>query len=208
MDAHSLLIILSGGLAGAILTLGVQSFVRYRNRPRLGISFYADDPGCTVNTPGYLVNGDGALATDGDGNPRIVQQRYLRIKIRNFGRSFARDVIAYVTRISYRPVDGQEQVFAEEVFDLKLALTGKQSVFNLAPDSHRFVDLVHSQQERNQAVGLGFDFVIGAVRLGLLGFGVGQYEMRMFVAADNGQSVSDTLRFSWDGTLNGLTIQL
>jgi hypothetical protein len=194
-----------GGLIGAIATLGLQAFGRFRNRPILGICFLDNEPGCAVTTPGWRTDAQGALLRDAQGNPRIVQQRYLRLKIVNSGETFAQNTSVCVTRITFRGAGAGAVNFEEEVFELKLALTRDRTLF-LASKGHRFVDLAHTQQEAAQPVELVIDFVNSAARLGLLGFGIGQYELNVFVAAENAQSVSGRVRWSWNGTLNGLTI--
>jgi len=130
----------------------------------------------------------------------------MRLKIANRGKTFGKNASVCVTRVSYQRLGAGQQIFAEEVFDLKLALTGHRTVFNLASGGHRFIDLVHTSQLPGQPVGLAFDFVTGAVRLALLGFGKGQYEMKVFLTAENAQSVTGDLKWSWNGTLNGLNI--
>jgi hypothetical protein len=199
--------VLSGGLAGAFITLGGQAIIRFRNRPRPVVVFSEGEPGCVITTPGYLVDPQGNTINDEQGNPRTVQQKYLRLKIKNIGRTFAQNTSVFITEISYRAEGAQTRTFSEEVLELKLALAGDKSVFNLAAGGHRYVDVVHTQQGPGQAaVALIFDFVRGAVRLNLMGYGPGQYEMTIFVAAENCQSVRRIIRWSWNGTLNGLVI--
>lgn len=192
-QARMWLTALTGGLAGALITLGLQALGRYWNRPILKIVFQNDEPGCAVTTPGVY--------KDPQGNLHTVQQKYLRLKITNQGNTFAKNTSVCVTEINYGAV-----AFAEEVFDLKLAQTGNQAIFNLAPKGHRFVDLVHATQESGGPVTLGFDFVTGAIRLALLPFGSGQYEMKVFATAENAKSVSGGFNWSWDDTLNSLRI--
>jgi len=136
--------------------------------------------------------------------PARVEQLYLRLKIQNEGRTFAKNVSVCVMRIGFRAHGAGERVFAEEVFDLKLVLSGR-AVFNLASGGHRFVDLVHATQSE-QAVGLTFDFVESPIRLVLLGFGSGDYEMDVVATAENAKSVLHLIKWSWDGTLQGLTM--
>ena len=133
-----------------------------------------------------------------------VEQLYLRLKIQNEGRTFAKNASVCVTRIGFRAPGAGERVFAEEVCDLKLAQSSR-AVFNLASGGHRFVDLVHATQ-RGQSVGLAFDFVEVPIRLIRLGFGSGDYEMEVVATAENAKSVSHLIKWSWNGTLDGLTM--
>jgi hypothetical protein len=206
MSAMNILSVLTGGLAGAILTLTGQFFIRLWGRPRLAIRFAKDEPGCAVNTPAWLLDESGKPLRNQNGDIRTAQTRYLRLHLNNRGRTFAQNTSVCITRIDFRASGAGAHTFAEEVFDLKLSLTGDRAVFNLAALGHRFIDVVHTQQEQGKQAELHFDFLRGAARLGLLGYGPGQYEMTVFVAAENCKSEMDRVRWSWDGTLNGLTI--
>ncbi len=203
--------VLSGGLAGAILTLVGQYVVAWWNRPILRVTFSQNESGCEVDTPAHVRAGDVVVAN--------CQQRYLRLKVRNRGKSSAKNVSICVTEIAYTAAGAGATVFAEEVFDLKLALTADRAVFNLAGGGHRFIDLVHTwvctplpgapplplPQAGCQAR-RDFDFLTSAVRLEDLNFTRGRYRMRVFVSAENAASSTDELGFSWDGTLHGLQI--
>jgi hypothetical protein len=195
---------LTGGLAGAFLTLFGNRLISWRNRPIIEVVFDNEEPGCSVATPAWLVDRKGEVLTDERGNPRTMQQHYLRLKIKNVGNSAAKDVSVCVLHIAYRAGGTGERTFAEEVFDLKLSLTGDRSVFNLASRGHRFVDFVHVQQEGKRSTELAFDFVKGALRLTEMGFGRGAYEMKAFVSAENAGSIERDLRWSWNGTLGTL----
>lgn len=99
------------------------------------------------------------MITDDEGNHIFVDQCYLRLIITNRGNTFAKDVSVNVTSITYKPRSGGQTIFKAEVFDLKLALTRDQSVFNLASKSHRFVDFVHTQQGSDLKTNLVFDCI-------------------------------------------------
>jgi hypothetical protein len=189
-----LLTSLTGGLAGAVITLVTQNSLRHWNRPMLEIG--CDDEGCDVRTR--------AVRTDLSGNPP-VEQHYLRLRITNKGKNFARNVSGCITSISYRDDRaGSKTVFKAEVVDLKLALTTDRAIFDLAAGGHRFVDLVYCLQETGNPNHLYFDFVKTPSNLLFQGYGNGKYEMKVFVAADNAQSVSNDFGWSWDGALEGL----
>lgn len=96
-------------------------------------------------------------------------------------------------------------------------------MFNLAPEEHRFVDLVHTEvctpihgayplpPDRLPQDGCEarrhFDFVTTPIRLEDLGFTRGKYCIVVFVSAENATSKRVEFEFSWDGSLNGLQIQ-
>lgn len=96
--AEILLPALTGGLAGALITLGAQSFFRYWNRPILGILFQKNEDGCDVSTQGWIVDYQGNPITDTQGNRRNVRQHYLRLKVTNRGKTFAKNVSVCVTQ--------------------------------------------------------------------------------------------------------------
>jgi hypothetical protein len=145
--------------------------------------------------------------TDASGNPVVLKQVYLRLRIENRGKTFAKNTSVCVTKIDYHRQGAPRASFEEEVLDLKLALTGNRAVFNLASGGHRFVDLIHTSQAPGQAaVVLAFDFMEQPSRLDLVGFDRGKYKLKVFATAENAKSQSEEVEFSWDGTLDGLTV--
>jgi hypothetical protein len=201
---------LTGGLAGSIFTLSIQGLLRWWSRPILSAAFKFDEPGCEVETPAYRKQGEKVVAS--------YRHKYLRIKIKNCGRTFAKNVSVCVTKFVYSAPGSGETEFAEEVFDLRVGLGGGRTEFNLAPMGHRFVDLVHTEvctqtlenytspppQEGCQAR-RSFDFP-SPLRLEDLGWTKGTYRFVVFVTAENAKSLVDKFQFSWDGSLEGLRI--
>jgi endonuclease YncB( thermonuclease family) len=185
---------LLGGLAGALFTLGLQAFWNWWHRPILTLNFDDAVPGCRVETP--------AIARD----RTTVQQVHLRLRIRNRGRTFARNVSVNITEIGFDSATTGEQAFDEEVLEPRMALTADRAIFNLASEGHRFVDIAHAVQASFGPAALALDLGITPVRLQLLGFQAGDYRMRVFVAAENADSIPQEVRFAWNGTLQGLTI--
>jgi hypothetical protein len=51
-----------------------------------------------------------------------------------------------------------------------------------------------------------FDFRLLPVRLSGFGFGKGDYEMTVVATAKNAKSVARRVKWSWDGTLDGLKV--
>ena len=133
---------LSGGLAGALLTLAGQAFIRRFNRPQPQIRFEADLPGCIVDTPAIVTDGEGRPSLDNQGNRRNVQQRYLRLRIENVGRTFAQNASVCVTQIDFTAAGAAARSFREEVHDLRVSRSNPaetRTTFNLAAGGHRFV---------------------------------------------------------------------
>jgi hypothetical protein len=184
---------LSGGLAGSALTLISQSIKQARNRPVINLLFDHSEPGCLVDTS--------TRSTD------QVVQRYLRIKVRNSGRSTAQEVSLSVTRIKFDAPGMGTRTFEEEVLDLKLGLgPAARSVFRLAPGAHQYVDLAHTQLLPSGVAEYLLDFVRTSARLTRLGFGAGTYRATIFASAKNASSASRDVIWTWDGGFPGLQI--
>jgi hypothetical protein len=188
--------VLLSGFAGALLTLSVQGIIHWWRKPVLRLLFTEKVRGCRVATPAWNFQDQqtGVIGTS-------AEQAYLRLKVANPGRTFAKNVSVCVTHIAF--ADGTP--FSEEVLDLKVALTSDRDNFNLASKGHRFVDFAHCDR-RNHATALHFDFAIIPARLHERRLGPGRYEMQVFASAENAASVHASCRFQWDGTLEGLRI--
>ncbi len=156
----------------------------------LEILFDEDEPGCHINT--NFVGGNALV------------QSYVRLKVRNPGRTTARNVSLCVTRLTFEALGGGVTTFEEEVLDLKVANT-HQAEFRLAPGAHRYIDLFHTQN-MNPGVTFSYDFVATPARLTMLGFAAGTYRAEVFASAENTASVSGTVSWRFDGTFPGLQI--
>src|SRR5208282_3509528 len=176
-------------LAGALLTLLVQGISRWWSRPILKIAFEQEEPGCFVNT-----NLDVGAE---------IAQGYLRLKVRNTGRSTAKDVSLCVVSLSFPAVVRGAYRFGEEVLDLKVAMTTDTVAFRLAAGAHQYIDLAHTDRRLGTVV-LATDFVRTPVRLTALGFAPGTYRAEVFASAENAASVHGTASWSWDGQFPGL----
>jgi len=201
---------LTSGLAGALATLLGQSFLRRWNRPILEIVFRNEQGFIVPIKDGWLVDkATGAPFKDKLGNDRRANFQYLRLKIENRGKTFAKNASVCVTKINYEPGTGK-QSFDEEVFELGLAPTrGNPVVFNLAASGHRFMDLVHTLLELNDGKPskLVFDFGPGAHRLDdALKPGAGSYVVTVFASAENAKSIKRDLHWSYGGTWDSLRI--
>jgi hypothetical protein len=107
---------------------------------------------------------NGPLIADSKGNRISGQTKYLRLKIKNRGKTFAKNVSLCVTQVTYKSGGVGEKTFPEEVFELRLAQTETVNpfVFNLTADGIVFLDLVHADADpvdrhRSQLI---FDFGI------------------------------------------------
>jgi hypothetical protein len=198
---------LSGGLAGALLTLFGQSAVRWWNRPILSIVF-REEPGCSVPMDGWMVNkSSGEPLLDPARNPRRAKMHYLRLRIENRGNTFAKNISVCVTQISCRASGTGDKSFAEEVFELSVAQTaGNTLVFNLPSGGHRFIDFVHTSLDDTNCLELIFDFGKATHRLASLNFGSGRYKVKVFASAENAASLAHDLHWSFGGSVDSLKI--
>src|SRR4051812_14339421 len=153
-------LVLSGGLAGALFS----HLIGWWRRPRLKLSFRADVAGCAVNTPAYY--------EDEAGQRIDIEQRYLRLKVENRGRTSAHGVNVCVTRIEFYPPDGNLILFDEEVLDLPVALYDR-NIFDFPRRGHRFMD-VFAVHESAAGLAWNFGFVKPPMRLYMRAYGPGQ----------------------------------
>src|SRR5262249_27718146 len=91
----SWLAVLLSGVAGAVLTLGAQGAIAWWRKPILEMLFSEKEDGCRVTTPSAQTQ-DPASAAVAFIAPRV----YLRLKVRNRGRTFAKNVNVCITKIS------------------------------------------------------------------------------------------------------------
>jgi hypothetical protein len=186
---------MTGGLAGSFLGLLTQALWSWCNswwkRPRLEVLFDEKVEGCLIDT-----NTLGGLEP---------VQRYLRLKVRNTGRSIARDVSLCVTDLSFEAPGIDKTFFSEDVLDLKVAMTDAQTVFRLPAHAHQYIDLIHTQKV-DTGVHLVSDFMRTPIRLQRLGLRAGTYRAEVFVSADDVTSVHCAVSWSWDGGFPGLWI--
>jgi hypothetical protein len=147
LDYQLVVTALFGGLAGAILTQVSNLLLSAWRQPKLEILFSRAEVGCVTETP--------VLASGKRG-----EQRYLRLRVRNVGRSAVHGVNVCVTSIQYFPASGAPVIFTREVLDLQRALSGEIK-FDLGRGGYRFVDLFSVTQwplDNNPAQQHGFAF--------------------------------------------------
>jgi len=187
---------LTGGLMGAFLK-AIYDYVAFRwQRPWLTPVFDRRQEGCEVET--------NQLSDDPNANAR---RRYLRLRIKNDGRTPADNVTASVVRISFAASQprADTQPFREEVLDLKLSLTGEYPI-RIPAGAHRFLDVCFTHSDRDGPVAFGFEFRANPTRLQTFGFGVGSYSAELFISADGAPSRRIEIKWDWDGSWQGLRI--
>ena len=195
--------VLFSGVFGAILTLGAQGIIAWWRSPILRLLFDETEDGCRVSTPAWQTQDQASGQA-----VEIVEQVYLRLKVTNRGRTFAKNVNVCITEIGFADDDSPS---AEEVLDLGVALMpDSRGIFNLASKGHRFVDLVYCDHHRLQFAVQTKPLLL--VRLEqrlpevIARTGSCVFETLVFVSAENAASVRALCRWHWDGTLKGLRI--
>jgi hypothetical protein len=193
--------IFAGGLAGAALNQVAGLLTRLWMRPDLDLSFGGAEAGCVAHTTAVKLQ-DGKIVESGN-------QRYLRVKVRNAGRTAAKNVNLCLTQIDLYPRSGQPKVFATEVLDLKFAMT-QDVKFDIGARAHRFVDVFGVAEYPS-----GIDPQLGAK---VFPFALveaftdhgkwipGHYSIAVVATADNASSVSARLSWYYDGGLDGTHI--
>ena len=185
-SADWLAILGTGGVLGFILRPAIERLFSWFFRPQLVIEFPGAEPGCEVQSPAQ--------------NPTV---KYLRLRIRNRGRTTAQKVSIYGTVL--RQVEPGKSVpifeFREEVLDLLPALTEKELEFRLAPGAYRYVVLCHTLKVDTC---LHWDFVQKPSRLYERRFGPGRYRLHVFASSENSAAMAGDIIFDWDGTFLGL----
>lgn len=179
---------LTGGVAGSALTITSQWINRRWLRPRLEVLFRNEEPGCRIDTN-----------VRGGTDPVL---RFVRLKVKNSGRSTARGVSACVTKLTFTAPGTGSRTFEEDVFDLQLAYQ-RPSPFVLAPGAHRYVDLAHVSKSD---LSYSYDFSVNPVRLQGFGTGAGSFGAEIFVSAENAEAEQRFVTWSWDGNFPGLDI--
>ena len=196
MSGVQWLLVLSGGLAGALFTQAINWLVYIVRCPRLGITSSPDERGCVVETPATLLR---------SGTTINGRQRYLRICMKNRGWTAALGVNVSATTIEYSVQNsGAQLVFAEEVLELHLALSDRTE-FALPRGAHRFVDVL-CVEEFGSGPDIRFAFAQIPSRFSLLGFARGQYCLGVIATAQNTRPKKQSIFWNWDGTFDGLHI--
>jgi hypothetical protein len=193
--------IFAGGLAGAILNQFASFCTRLFMRPVLKLSFNGTEAGCIAHTPAFKLQ-DGKVVESGN-------QRYLRMKVRNTGRTAAKNVNLCLTQIDLYPKSGQPRIFATEVLDLKFAMT-QDVKFDIGARAHRFVDVFGvAQYPSGIEPQLGAKVFPYALLEAFTHDGKwipGHYSIAVVGTADNAPSVNARLNWFYDGDLDGTRV--
>jgi hypothetical protein len=175
----SLLVPLLSGLAGSIITVTVQYLRDWVIQPSLRVTAHADVGGCVVQTPAF----------DKKTLQNVGDQRYLRLRIDNDGRTTAKNVCVSIVKITRQiPGSGQES-FDEEVMDLTYPFArGGESVtrVDMPPKTHRFINLCHTIKMRSGEQEFLFDVEVLPIRMkAMYDNSAADFQIELMIAADN-----------------------
>jgi hypothetical protein len=184
---------LTGGLAGVIANWMRERWLR----PQIQILFATDERGCLVKSPPAPGLDPGSC--------------WVRLKIKNKGRSTARGVSVCTTSVTFTEKGGGSHTYDEDVLDLILA-NGRRSPFMLAPHAHRYIDI--ARIDKHSETKFFHQYIVkgdppARFRDKYFGFGQidGNFKALIFVSSDNAQATNKVVEWKWDGkSLSGVEI--
>ena len=174
-----------GGLAGAFVTLATQKFTKWWEKPIL--------------VPGFGIDGDGSIINEP--SPDAVQRKrqWVRLKVKNNGRSTARNVRVIIGSIGNKTSDQHAWDFTSEVIDCGWSHIDEFKI-DIPPDTWRFADLfVLETTETNADVkftGRGARNIPGRIEV---------LSITTMITADNCETKTDTLPLRFQGLEKGMT---
>jgi len=183
---------LAGGVVGAAATLFVHQWLPYWRRPQLVIEHGS---GVMVDTPA-------TTGTPGE----TARERYARIRVRNQGRSVAKNVRCMIERIVFFPAGAGAELNDEEVLDL-LWVFVHGITCDIPSMSHRFGELCHASQVAGGPVVLKLGARDVPLRFAALLKAGGLFEFHVLTTADNASTSRTVIRVRWTGTVEGLNIE-
>jgi hypothetical protein len=131
--------------------------------------------------------------------------RYARVRVRNGGRTIAKNVRCMIERIVFYPSGADAQMNDEEVLDL-LWVFVHGITCDIPTRSHRFAELCHVSQREGGPVVLKLGARDVPLRFAPLLGGAGMFEFHVLATAENANTISTIIRVQWTGAVNGLTI--
>jgi len=181
---------LGGGLAGAILTQGAQKFTKWRERPILTAEFGKAGDGSIIqqDSPGPTT----------ESQAKTIQQ-WARVKIKNNGRSTARNVRVIIHSIGNKTSDLTEWEFAQEVIDCWWSHINETKI-DIPPQTWRFADIFVLEMTEAKSdlrfTGTGARNIPGRIEI---------LSVEVMLTGDNCESTKATLPFRYEGLRNGMS---
>lgn len=181
---------LGGGLAGAIVTLGTQNITKWWEKPKLAAEFGKEGDGSIIKH---------ALPASNPDSPAQVIQQWIRVKIKNNGRSTARNVRVIIVYISNKTSDFTSWDFNREIIDCGWSHIYETRI-DIPPRTWRFADLFVLEMTEGSAdirfTGKGAENIPG--RMEIISIGA-------MITADNCETTTVTLPLRYQGLGKGMT---
>jgi len=186
--SKTLVAALSGGLAGAAFNQVVSIFLGWFQKPKLRLAFSTNTPGCQIDAKSFR---DGAM--------QVTKRRFLRMQVKNEGRSLAKDVRVIVTSFK-----GPTGVSSSEIYDLFWSNTDNEVKTDIPSKSPRFIDICRLWHDQTNP---GFEICAENVGSGWPALTPNhKYSMSLVITANNAKTTDTEVSFTWDGTAGGLII--
>lgn len=183
---------LGGGLAGSILTQGVQKYTKWREQPILIAEFGKARDGSIIQEDLSASNAESR--TKG-------RRQWARVKVKNDGRSTARSVRAIITSIGNKTSDLTEWKFDQEVIDCKWSHIDETKI-DIPPQTWRFADIFVLEMTEAQCdltfTGTGARNIPGKIEI---------LSITVMLTGDNCETTMATLRFRYQGLQEGMTFE-
>jgi len=180
---------LGGGLAGSILTQGVQIFTKWRERPILIAEFGKKGDGSIIQQD---------LPASNVESPTKGIQQWARIKVRNKGRSTARNVRVIITSIGNKTSDLTEWEFDQEVIDCGWSHIDEKKI-DIPPQTWRFADIFVLEMTEADSdlkfTGTGARNIPGRIEI---------LSVKVMLTGDNCETTTATLPFRYQGMRQGM----
>ncbi len=180
---------LGGGLAGSILTQGAQKFTRWRERPMLIAEFGKTGDGSIIQQD--------LPASSTDSSAKCIQQ-WVRVQVKNNGRSTARNVRVIITAIGNKTSDFTEWEFDQEVIDCLWSHIGETKI-DIPSQTWRFADICVLETTEGNSVltftGIGARNIPGRMEI---------LSVKVMLTADNCETTEATVPFRYKGLQEGM----
>jgi hypothetical protein len=190
---------LTGGLAGAVLTQLVQLGRACWLKPVLSVDFSEGDSGCIVEDVEAKAMSEQAQ-TPADPQGALFKLKYLRLGVRNTGRTTALDVQVIVDKITV--VESKQTTYRGEVMDFGWAHIGFKA--DIPSNTRRFADICKCAYSDNPT-SLWLCAPTGWAKF-QKDNPAGKFSLDVYVAARNAKTVPKTITFQFQRTAESLTI--
>ena len=172
--------ILGGGLVGSVATLLWQRFFKWFDAPTLQADFGGKDDGTAVPPSIDAIDGPDGL------------QQWIRLKVRNSGRSSASKVRVMIFSVENKSVQAPNWLFSDEIIDCGWSHIGTREI-DIQKNTWRYADLFCLTKEDGRIfikfTGTGADRMPPVVE---------RLTLRIFVSGDNCATVTKTMTLQYN----------